>query len=115
MSQLLTIVDVAQAIADKSVSVEEGTRLMNGILAVQTAAAAADKIKLKMSDKGCVHMTGVNGQYGLALYPDQWVAVLSRKDDVLKFIDANKAELSKRSDAEKARKEAEKRELSAAK
>ena len=71
-------------------------------------AEPALALDVKMSDKGCIHVTGINGKYGVALYPQQMIALLDMSDRIRKFATDNATELAKRGDAEKARKAAEK-------
>ena len=65
-------------------------------------------LKVGMSDKGCIHVSGINGKWGVALYPQQWVALLAIGKDIIQFGKDNEAELTRRGEAEKARKAMEK-------
>lgn len=71
-------------------------------------AAAVKKLTLKMSDKGCVSLYGINAQFPVSLYPGQWETVFSLQDQIVAYIKANAEELARRGAATKAAKTAAK-------
>src|SRR5262245_48228967 len=60
--------------------------------------------RLKMTDKGCVQVTGINGKFGAVFYPNQWMVLLGMKADIEAFIAANAVELERRGNAQRASK-----------
>lgn len=55
--------------------------------------AAERTVHLKVSEKGAVSLIGM-GRFPVTLYAQQWVKVLAQSEAILKFIEANKANLS---------------------
>lgn len=64
----------------------------NAALAAQ-AKSAKRAIGFKVSEKGCVTMTGT-GQWGTTLYASQWAAILDNAPALAKFIHDNADKLS---------------------
>lgn len=64
-------------------------------LKAQLAAGArkANKLGLKVSEKGAVSVTGM-GRFPTTLYASQWLKVLGVAEEIKAFIEANKAALS---------------------
>ena len=97
--------------AKLAVAVAQGKVTFAGIMAHSAEKALENQplsLKVGMSDKGCIHVSGINGKWGVALYPQQWVALLAIGKDIIQFGKDNEAELTRRGEAEKARKAAEK-------
>jgi hypothetical protein len=63
---------------------------------------------VKMTDKGCIQMTGIRFPYGVVLYPNEWDKVFAMKDKIEAFAVEHKDELAKRGEAERVRKAEEK-------
>ena len=49
-------------------------------------------ITMKVSQKGAVSVYGL-GRFPVTLYKEQWEKLLTKKDDILEFIEHNKADL----------------------
>lgn len=68
---------------------------MQAMIAAQAAeisrlsAARAANHKLRISEKGCVTLTGINGKWGVSFYATQWETILSKRDEILAFIAAH--------------------------
>lgn len=54
---------------------------------------AKSKVRLCVSVKGGVSVYGVRQRFPITLYPEQMKTLLSMKDEILAFIEANEAEL----------------------
>lgn len=83
----------------------------NKITAAQFAAWVASAktrkpLSVKMSDKGCVSVYGLNAQFPTSLYPDQWERLFAFTDSIRQFIDSHRAELDRRGEASRAAKRA---------
>lgn len=63
---------------------------------VQELESQERKIEFKVSDKGGVSVYGL-GRFPVTLYYEQWVKLLSKIDDLKRFIEANKTRLKMRS------------------
>jgi hypothetical protein len=70
--------------------------------AVLKAKAEANKktgvLTLRVSAKGAISVYGLSAKFPTTLYASQWIRLLDRKDDLLKFIEANKDQLSFKED-----------------
>jgi hypothetical protein len=60
------------------------------------ANGAARKLSLKVSEKGCVSLSGINARFPVSLYADQWERVLAFADEIRDFIRANKDKLPRK-------------------
>jgi hypothetical protein len=60
---------------------------------LRKAKAAQGPFGLKVTDKGGVSVYGL-GRFPVTLYRQQWERVLSRKDEILAFLEANAAKLA---------------------
>lgn len=70
-------------------------RAENEALKAARAKQTAPKpLTFKVSAKGAVSVYGVNARFPVTMYPDQWVRVLDRGDDIRAFIKANADKLS---------------------
>ena len=49
-------------------------------------------ITMKVSQKGAVSVYGL-GRFPVTLYKEQWEKLLTKKEDILEFIEHNKADL----------------------
>lgn len=61
-------------------------------LAAENAAlrsAPLANMKLRISEKGCVTLSGINGKWGVSFYAAQWEAILAKKEEILAFIKAH--------------------------
>lgn len=73
-------------------------------VAAQAAKAAGGGngvLRCKVSEKGCVSVYGLNKQWPVSLYPEQWERLFLFADDVRKFSADNAAELKLRGEASK--------------
>ena len=55
------------------------------------------QFSMKVSEKGCVSFRGMKGisvKFGLSLYPATLQALFARKEEIEKFMEANRASLS---------------------
>jgi len=52
-------------------------------------------ITMKVSQKGAVSVYGL-GRFPVTLYQEQWGKLLAKKDDIIEFIEHNKADLKKK-------------------
>lgn len=59
----------------------------------QMAVAGQRRVSLKVTEKGGLSMYGL-GRFPVTLYRGQWERLLSAKDDILAFIEANASSLS---------------------
>jgi hypothetical protein len=50
-------------------------------------------ITFSVSEKGAVSVSGI-GKYPFTLFKNQWDRILEKKDDLLEFIETNKANLN---------------------
>ncbi len=65
------------------------------LLAAQQAALDAKMaLRLKVSDKKAVSIYGLNKQFPVTLYAPQMLRLLDMADDIRKFIEDNRANLS---------------------
>ena len=69
-------------------------RAENELLKARASAAATSRIRLKVSDKGAVQLLGIGSKFGITLYAQTWLTVLSMQDQIKDFIEANRASLS---------------------
>lgn len=53
------------------------------------------KLSVKVSEKGGVSVYGL-GRFPVTLYAEQWVKLLSQRDELLGFIKANESKLSRK-------------------
>jgi hypothetical protein len=67
--------------------------LLAQIAALQAQVARKSTLTLKVSDKGALSVYGI-GRFPVSLYRAQWERLLTAKDDILAFIDANASKLS---------------------
>lgn len=105
------IIECGSDNAKLTMAVAQQKITMLGLMAYAAEKAIENQplsLKIGMSDKGCIHVSGINGKWGVALYPQQWAALLAIGKDILQFGKDNEAELTRRGEAEKARKAAEK-------
>lgn len=56
-------------------------------------AAPANRLSLKVTNKGGVSCYGL-GRFPVTLYLSQWERLLGAKDDIVAFIEANRASLA---------------------
>jgi hypothetical protein len=75
---------------------------------VSSAAQKSGTLSLKISDKGCVCLSGLNGKWPVSLYANQWERLLGHREQIEAFIAANRIELDKLSAAAKLAKDAAK-------
>ena len=74
-------------------------RAENAALKAKAAKQATARLGIRLGpEKGegnnrTVHVTGINGKYGVALYREQWTALLALKEDIQEFILDNSAAL----------------------
>ena len=66
-------------------------------------AAQARTIRVVQKENGIVHLTGVNGRWGVALYPGVWDIVWDHMSDIRAKCDADQRARAAKSKAEKAR------------
>jgi hypothetical protein len=57
--------------------------------------AQARKLSIKISEKGCVSVYGINARFPVSLYPSQWETLFGLKDSVEQFIATHREELEK--------------------
>jgi hypothetical protein len=57
-------------------------------------------MQAKVSDKGAVSIYGLQ-RFPVTLYADQWLAILARKEQLLKFISDNASELKGKAESAK--------------
>jgi hypothetical protein len=57
-------------------------------------AKTARKLTLKVSEKGALSLYGINSQFPVTLYKEQWVKVLGMAEEIKAFIAANDAKLT---------------------
>lgn len=65
-----------EKVAKGEITVDEAAKL----------AAADDKpgnLTLKISEKGCVSIYGLNARFPISAYAEQWVRIFSAKDEIL--------------------------------
>jgi len=63
--------------------------------ALRARKAKQDQLVLKVSAQGGVSVYGM-GKWPVTLYKGQWERLLGQKDEILAFIEANKASLSEK-------------------
>jgi hypothetical protein len=56
------------------------------------------KISAKVSGKGAISIYGLQ-RFPVTLYADQWLALLAKQPEILRFIEQNKASLASKSEA----------------
>lgn len=61
----------------------------------EQAKAKAGKLTFKVSNKGAVSIYGIN-RFPVTVYAEQWERIFNAKDDVMAFIEANKALITER-------------------
>lgn len=71
---------------------EELARLRAENAALKKEVKKPRDITFKVSQKGAVSVYGM-GRFPVTLYKEQWEKLLARKDDILEFIEENKADL----------------------
>jgi hypothetical protein len=57
-------------------------------------AKTARKLTLKVSEKGALSLYGINSQFPVTLYKEQWAKVLGMAEEIKAFIAANDAKLT---------------------
>lgn len=67
--------------------------LMAMVLAMQEQASKPRAVTMKVTEKGGLSVYGL-GRFPVTLYRGQWERLLGAKDEVLAFIETNKALLS---------------------
>jgi hypothetical protein len=63
-------------------------QLLAMVAALQAQRSPAGRISMKVSEKGCLSLYGLNIR-GIHLYASQWERILEHKDQILAFIKAN--------------------------
>ena len=71
---------------------EELARLREENAKLKKDANKTRDVTFKVSQKGAVSAYGM-GRFPVTLYKEQWEKLLARKDDLLEFIEENKADL----------------------
>jgi hypothetical protein len=64
----------------------------------QVGVRQSGKLEFKVGEKGGVSVYGL-GRFPVTLYYEQWVRLLSAKEDLLTFMEANKSRLKLRREA----------------
>jgi hypothetical protein len=57
--------------------------------------AQARKLSIKISEKGCICVYGLNARFPVSLYPAQWEALFGLKSEIEATIEANGEELAR--------------------
>ncbi len=60
---------------------------------LKSAKKKSAEITFKVSQKGAVSVYGM-GRFPVTLYKEQWERLLAEKEDLLEFIEENKADLT---------------------
>jgi len=83
---------ILQAIDTVETPEQELARLRaeNAALKAQQQA----KIKLKVSDRGCVQILGIGSKFGVTLYPRTMLTILDMAEQIRAFIKVNHNQLS---------------------
>ena len=79
---------------DKKQESELIAKLVAENTALKAKVATGSQLRLKVSEKGCVSMYGLNKQFPVSLYPQQWSRVFGFQGEVEKFIESNRDLLS---------------------
>lgn len=82
----MTSLEVMQAVANGTLTPEEGQRQLN-----------RKSLKLKVNNKGAVQVNGLR-KFPVTLYADEWRQVLGMKDEILAFVTANADKLTSKGD-----------------
>jgi hypothetical protein len=72
------------------------------------SAKSAGTLSLKISDKGCVCLSGLNGKWPVSLYANQWERLLGHREQIEAFIANNRPEIDRLSAIAKLAKDAAK-------
>jgi hypothetical protein len=82
---------------DKNSNVDvqaELARLLSENAKLQEKLSARSVLRFKVSEKGAVSVYGINNKFPLTIYASQMIRLLSRKEDLLAFIEENRSKLA---------------------
>lgn len=86
-----TALEILQAVTSKKITKEEGEKLMATF--VPAGSATAGGIRMKVSEKRALSIYGINRQFPVTLYKEQWITLLGMGDEIKAFIEEHDGEL----------------------
>jgi hypothetical protein len=96
LSTCTTTDQVFALMAAGKCTMPEAQAMIGSITALAVATAAAKSggaLSLKVSDKGCVCLSGLNGKWPVSLYATQWERLLGHREQIEAFIAANRRQI----------------------